>query len=259
MYFSEKINSNIYTFSLTIPDYETGVFGGKVSELRLVKNDEIVTSKNNLNLTQINKYLKDNNIISCTFRGKENIEIIQFLNNLDFKFIATYNTISLSKKEFKEINLNSNLIIKKLNKDQFEEILELESKVFDFSTYQIDNRFNSEITSKRNALRVKSYFNKKGNYIFAAEHLNVIIGFLQFNIDYKNGIADCVNGAIHIDYQGHFVGPKLYSDSFKKIFKMKINTILGGYCTQNFSVSKIFKACNFRIINQEIHLRIKID
>ena len=55
-----------------------------------------------------------------------------------------------------------------------------------------------------------------------------------------------------------FVGPKLYSNSFATIFNLGVDKITGGYCTQNYLVAKIFKACNFRITNQEIHLRIKI-
>lgn len=258
MFFCEKINSINQTFKFHIPDYETKVFGGKIGELRLVKPEISIDKSEIFPLNTLKHYLISNDIIACTFRGKEDIHIVQALIKLGFDFIATYNSIEVEEKSFKKIKISTNLEVSKAEPNEFEEIIKLESDVFDYSTFQIDKRFDNSVTSYRNALRVKSYFDKPGHYASIIKYLGKVVGFLQFKIDFENKIADCVNGAIHQEFQGLFIGPKLYSDSFAAIFNLGVDKITGGYCTQNYPVAKIFKACNFRITNQELHLRIKI-
>uniref|UniRef100_UPI00404831AF hypothetical protein n=1 Tax=Algoriphagus sp. TaxID=1872435 RepID=UPI00404831AF len=258
MYFCEKINSINQIFKFHVPDYETIVFGGKIGELRLVKKEIDFNKTEIFPLNNLRDYLISNKIIACTFRGKEDIHIVQTLIKFGFDFIATYNSIEVDEKSYKRIKISTKLEVCKAEENEFDEILTLESNVFDFSTFQIDNRFENSITSYRNALRVKSYFDKPGHYASIIKYLGKIVGFLQFKVDFENKVADCVNGAIHQDFQGLFIGPKLYSESFSSIFKLGVDKITGGYCTQNYPVAKIFKACNFRITDQEIHLRIKI-
>jgi len=257
MFFCEKINSINQIFKFYVPEYETIVFGGKIGELRLVKEDMSIDKSEILPLSSLKNYLICNQILACTFRGKEDIHIVQTLIKFGFDFIATYNSIEVDSKSFKKIKISVNLEVCKAELNEFDEILKLESDVFDYSTFQIDKRFENSITSYRNTLRVKSYFDKPGHYALIIKYLEKVVGFLQFNIDFENKIADCVNGAVHQEFQGLFIGPKLYSDSFDFIFSLGINKITGGYCTQNYAVAKIFRACNFRITNQEIHLRIK--
>ena len=258
MFFYEEINSIKRIFKFYVPEYETIVFGGKMGELRLVKQEMSIDKSEILPLNMLRDYLSSNEIIACTFRGKEDIHIIQNLIKSGFNFIATYNSIEVDEKSFKKIKISANLEVCKAEVDSFNDILKLESDVFDYSTFQIDNRFENSVTAYRNALRVKSYFDKPGHYASIIKSSGKVAGFLQFKIDFENKIADCVNGAIHEKFQGLFVGPKLYSDSFVSIFNLGIDRITGGYCTQNYPVAKIFKTCNFRITNQEIHLRIKI-
>ena len=140
--------------------------------------------------------------------------------------------------------------------NDFEEVLNLEKEVMDFSTFQIDPLIDSEVASQRNVIRVKSYFNNPNHRLYVVRKGEDIIGFLQFVVDFEKGEANCVNGAIAKEYQGLFVGPKLYSYAFKSVFDLGIYKIFGGYSAQNKPVVKLFSACNFRIIGEEIHLRL---
>lgn len=244
-------------FELKTPDYEIPVFGGKIAELRLVShNPNEYTNVEKFPLNNIEDYLIRNKILACTFRGKEDIILIQHLNDLGFKFIATYNAFMGDCNEFNEIKLRTNLKIIKATENDFEGILAVELKVFDYSTFQIDPLFNNQITSLRNILRVKSYFKNPNHITYIAKSDDKVIGFIQFVTNIEKKAAECVNGAIDPEFQGFFVGPKLYSDAFKNIFDSGISRITGGFCTQNIPVSKIFKAFNFKIVDQEIHLRL---
>lgn len=246
-----------WLFELTIPEYETTTFGGKMSELRLVPKRCL--SSPSFALDYIDEYLMTNDILACTFRGKEDTRLVQYLNELGFKFIGTFNTMVCKELEFKEIPMQTDLIVMDGQKRDYDAILEIESRVFDYSSYQLDPLFLNEITAYRNVLRVKSYFNNPNHHSYIIKNEKKVIGFLQFLIDDINKIGKCVNGAVDPDYHGMLVGPKLYSDAFKHIFdSFFMNKIISGCSNQNIPVLKIHRACGFRITDHEIHLRLKI-
>ena len=110
-------------FKFHVPEYETIVFGGKIGELRLVKQEISIDKSEIFPLNTLKHYLISNDIIACTFRGKEDIHIIQALIKLGFDFIATYNSIEVDEKSFKKINISTNLEVSKAELNEFEEIL----------------------------------------------------------------------------------------------------------------------------------------
>jgi ribosomal protein S18 acetylase RimI-like enzyme len=237
---------NMY-FGLTVPDYEIGNFGYKVGELR--KIDSVGT------FDDIIAYCISNDILSCTFRGKEDINIVRYLNSIGFQFVSTFYTLSCDRDEFKRIDIDNDLNVIEATKNDFDRILEIESKVFDYSTYQIDPLFPNDITSKRNVKRVSFYFPNPDHHTFIIMKDNLILGFIQ--CVYDKGIVHYVNGAVDPDFHERFVGTKMYSESFLSVFNSGIDKILSGVSAQNTRALKIHMATGFRIIDQEIHLRWK--
>ena len=244
-------------YQLNIPEYEVPVFGYKIGELKLKEGDGNHSggSQEVLSLLGIKDYLKKNGVLACTYRGKENIDTVRFLNDLGFKFVGTYNDCCCHRNEFKEINIRSTLEVRVASINELEEILLLEDKIFDFSSFRIDPLFNSIVTAQRNVVRVKSYFANPLHRIYILKVKGKIAGFLQFIVESETGTANCVNGAIATEFQGLFIGPKLYSDAFKSVFELGISKIYGGYSNQNIAVAKLFSACNFRNIEQTILIR----
>jgi ribosomal protein S18 acetylase RimI-like enzyme len=246
-----------YILGLTMPEYETNIFGGKMSELRAIKNEGQRVSLI-LPLENIESYCRCGNILACTFRGKEDMKLVRYLNNIGFQFVSTFSTISCTKNEFKPIKAISDLKVTVAKEEDHSEILNIESKVFDYSTYQLDDRFPNEITAFRNVVRVTSYFHNPNHCTYVIRHEGKVIGFSQFLIDTVHKTAKAVNAAVDPMYHGMFVGPKLYSDAFKDIFDWGILSITSGCSNQNTAALKIHQACGFRITEQEIHLRLKL-
>lgn len=246
---------NDWLFELTIPEYEISTFGCKIGELKKINIDP--PYKNIFDLNEIGSYCKTNDILSCTFRGKEDINIIRYLNSLGFQFVSTFYTLSCDHEEFKRIDIDNELKVIEATEKDFDRILEIESKVFDYSTYQIDPLYPNDITSLRNVKRVKFYFPNPNHHSFIIRKGDIIIGFIQFLYDNTNGIAYAENGAVDPDFHEQFIGTKLYSESFVSIFNSGINKIMSGVSAQNDRALKIHLATNFKIINQEIHLRWK--
>ena len=244
-------------FQLTTPEYEVPVFGDQIGELELISTElsEIDIMKT-VPLSGLEDYMEQNKILACTFRGKEDINIVRLLCETGFKFVGTYNKFRGSFDEFKEIVSNSNIEVNRASEEEYEEILTLEERVFDYSTFQIDPLLDPQITAYRNAVRVKSYFNNSLHRAFNIRVNKQLAGFIQFLVDDKRNVAACVNAAVDPGFQGLFIGPKLYSDAFKMIFNSGVKKINGGYSNQNPAVAKIISACHFKIVDQEIHLRI---
>jgi ribosomal protein S18 acetylase RimI-like enzyme len=238
---------------LSTPHYELPVFGYKVGELRVIKNTQDTTDY--IPFTEFKGYIKENGIRICTFRGKENIHIIRLLESIGFQFVSTYNVVNCSKEEFAEIKTDGKIKIELANQKDYEKILEIERTVFDASTFSIDPLIEEEIASKRNAIRVKSHFNKPNHRIYISRVDNNIAGFIQFIADIENKKADTLNAGIHPQYQNMKIGKALFSKAFKTLFDEGCEMITSDYSTQNIGSGKLHILCNFRIIHQEIHLR----
>ena len=251
-YFNDK------RFVLSWPEYEIPVFGAKIGELRLIQNldSENESTAPKVKLCDIQEHLERQKYLACTYRGKEDISIVRYLTELGFKFVGTYIDSRCEADNFREIKINSPYTIELARDDDYPDILAIEEKIFDYSTFQIDPLFDKKVVARRNVLRVKSYFNHNSHKSFVLRVKGKVAGFLQFIIENENFRAECVNGAIHPAYQGLFIGAKLYSDAFKSIFDMGIKNILGGYCNQNMAVSKLFYTCGFRDVSRNIHLRL---
>lgn len=248
-------------FKISEPKYEIDNFGYKVAELRLINTPEKLKYGDiSFSMNFLRDYLKQRIVIACTFRGEEDIKLVRYLDSLGFKFVGTFNTMKCIKSEFKEITIKSNLKTKMTTGlvDEAKQILNIEKKVFDYSSYQLDPDFPNEITAKRNVMRVKSYFGDKNHVIFTIKQKNKVLGFLQFIINKEKHTANCVNGAVDPEFQGMFVGPVLYSEAFNSIFNFGVNEITSGCSNQNIGALKIHTNCGFRIINNEIHLRLKL-
>lgn len=247
-------------FQLTVPEYETANFRSKMSELKLLGNiDNIVVDINVIfSLNSLALYMKEENISACTFKGKEDIKIIQLLNDMGFKFIGTFTSMYVTFDGLKKINYNPNYYVILATQADNPQILELESKVFDYSSYQLDDRFPNEITSKRNAKRVESYFNNHNELCFVIKDKSKIIGFIQA-IYRSTERIELVNGALDPCYHSKGIGKTLYYLTFKWMFDLlgvvRIDT---NFCTQNIPVLKINKELGFQFNDQEIHLRLKL-
>jgi ribosomal protein S18 acetylase RimI-like enzyme len=247
-----------FYFRLSVPEYEIPVFGYKIGELRRVflRGDE---SFNVVDLSELRTFLNEIEIRICTFRGEEDITVTRLLQDLGFLFVGTYKTVECEKKSFKKFKINSDLQVTGLDVHEFDQVIELENDVMDFSTFQLDLLVDASISALRNVERVKSYFNRSNHKIFVMRNGETVIGFLQFLVDTDSKIAECVNGAIHKNFQNLFFGPILYSESFNNVFKLGIEKIIGGFSTQNTRVNKLFSQFNFRITDEEIHLRLFCD
>lgn len=244
-------------FQLLTPDYEVPVFGYKVGELRLL--DGVIPDNSILPLSEFETYLSDNNIRICTFRGKENIHVIQLLEKIGFKFISTYNIVECERGEFAEIQKDQEYKISIATPDDYDDILEIEKTVQDYSTFSIDHLIDDKIASVRNSIRVKSHFTKPNHRIYVVKVNNVIAGFIQFVVDIKNKRAETLNAAIHPEFQKVKIGKSLFSDAFKTLFKEGCKIITSDYSSQNIGSAKLHKMCKFRIVDQEIHLRYYLD
>jgi ribosomal protein S18 acetylase RimI-like enzyme len=238
---------------MTIPDYELPVFGFKVGELRFSENIE--DNVELLPFSGIKDYLKEKEIKICTFRGKENIHIIRLLENIGFKFVSTYNKGSWYKEDFPEIKMNESVEICLATTNDYDKVLDIERTVLDFSTFSVDPLIDEKITSKRNSIRVKSHFSKPNHRIYISKINNNIVGYFQFDVNVKNKKADALNAGIHTDYQKMKIGRALFSGALKILFKEGCEVITSDYSTQNIGSGKLHLLCNFRITDQEIHLR----
>ena len=245
-------------FELTIPEYETANFGYKMSELRFIGKYEDTQPGDYLFLmNNIAEFLSVNNIMACTFRGKEDIKIVQYLNELGFAFIGTFTSMYCLPHEFKQIPINENYKVVMAKESDHPGILALEERVFDYSSYQIDSRFLSDMTAKRNAKRVASYFGNPNQFCFILRDEEMkVIGFIQALC--VDNVIDLVNGALDPAYHGKRIGASLYYGSFLLMFNSGASIINTNFCTQNIPVLKIKKACGFRFKDQEIHLRLKL-
>jgi hypothetical protein len=245
-----------YIFHLTTPEYEAAVFGYKIGELRSISSKSINLEKTEIvSICHFEKYIIENEIKICTYRGEEKIGIIRLLMELGFLFVGTFSEVSCKKEEFNDLSYKKDFDFSIAGPDEYNEILKLEATVFDYSTFQIDPLVDLEIAFKRNKRRVKSYFNRSGHVIYVVRINEKIAGFLQFVIDPKENYADCVNGGIHPDFQKVSLGVVLYSKSFSKVFDTGIQLIKSGFGVQNIAMSKIFSLFNFKLDSQEIHLR----
>jgi ribosomal protein S18 acetylase RimI-like enzyme len=242
---------NNYYFNLSIPVYELPVFGFNVGELRLIENIE---NKSFL-FSDFKAHLKEQEIKICTFRGKENIHIIRLLESIGFKFVSTYNIVECYKKEFAEIETNNKVKICLANTSDFDKTLEIEKTVLDFSTFSIDPLIDGNIASKRNSIRVQSHFAKPNHRIYVSKINNKITGFIQFNVDIKNKKAETLNAGVNPEYQKMEIGKALFSKAFKILFKEGCEIITSDYSTQNIGSGRLHILCNFRIVDQEVHLR----
>jgi ribosomal protein S18 acetylase RimI-like enzyme len=244
-------------FRLFFPEYETPVFGQKVCELRSasIHPNEVQECEH---LSDLYEYLSANKYLFCTYRGVEDIHIVRILNSLGFEFVSTYKNVQCNAHDFREIPLNSDLDISVGDHYDHDKALMLEKGVMDYSTFQIDPLVDANLSSNRNVVRVKSYFSHPQHKMYVLRKGTELIGFLQFLVDGEARVADCVNGAIAREYQRLFIGPRLYSEAFKSLFKMGIKTIRGGFSSQNKPVVKLFAACNFRVVSEEIHLRLSV-
>jgi ribosomal protein S18 acetylase RimI-like enzyme len=243
---------NLLNFRLSTPEYELPVFGYRVGELRLI---EEAINEEAKPISELINYLKSNEIKTCTFRGPEEINAIRLIENIGFRFVSTYNQVECKIEEFKEIKTQTNYETNIADSQEFEEILQIEKLVNDFSTFSIDPLIDSCIASQRNMIRVKSHFKKENHRIYIVKINGKIAGFIQFVLDVSNKIAHTLNAAIHPDYQKANIGKTLFSNSFKAIFNEGCNIITSDYSIQNIGSAKLHTMCNFRIVKQELHFR----
>lgn len=254
---------NQWMFKLTTPEYETEIFGGKMGELRLIKTlDKLKEGDISLSMSFFPDFMLQRGILACTFRGQENTNLVQYLNGIGFKFIGTFMSMkceNLCQDYLKPFKAPNNYSWEEASEKDYNRILEIESKVFDYSSFQIDKRFPNEITSYRNVLRVKSYFNHQNHHIYIVKDNNKIVGFIQAIVDKENHKVELVNGGLDPDYHGKGVGTKLYNLTFNMFFSvMGINIITTNFCVQNIPVLKIKQAYGFTLTGTEIHLRLKL-
>jgi len=246
-----SFKGDIGTLSLTSPEYETNIFGGLMGELRQ-SND---TDSSHLPIDDIYSFLKKEGFLACTFRGNEDVGVVRRLNELGFKFVGTFSEMSCCAEDFRGIKICNNSVSIALESD-YEDMANICHKVFDYSTYQIDNRFPNRVTSYRNVLRLKSYFGNPDHRSYVIKHFGEIAGYIQFVIDGQT--AHTVNAAIDPSCQGMFFGVKLFTDAFKHLFSSGIKRATTGYCNQNRAIVKIYNAFNFKLDKHEIHLRLLI-
>ncbi len=247
---------NDFLFKLTTPDYEIPVFGFKVGELRLVNSLDV--DENSIPFTELTTYLGNMDIKICTFRGEESINVVRLLQDVDFKFVSTYNKVICTKEDFKEIPNTTNFNIDLARELDYEDILEIEKTVLDYSTFSIDSLIEVDKASIRNAIRVKSHFKKKNHRIYVTRKDGKIVGFIQFLVDIDNKKADTLNLGIHPDYQSMGIGKSLFSDTISGIFKEGCELVTSDFSTQNIGSGRLHFLCNFKLEAQEIHLRYYI-
>jgi len=238
-----------FPMEVSIPNYEKVNFGCAVAELRLRPKAEVDDE-----WMALSSILGDKDIDVCTFKGREDTRLVQVLNDMGFKFISTFYTLSLDRTDFMETtHENIALRVEEATDADIERVYDIERGVFDYSTYQMDDRLSADKMSERNVRRVASYVGKPNNLIFLIKRDSAILGFIQFL--YDDDIAHAVNGAIVRSLQDQFVGSLMYSGAFKSIFNTGITTITSGVSAQNIRALRIHQACGFKIIDAEIHLR----
>lgn len=248
---------NDLVFELSTPEYELPVFGFKIGELRLI-NASIPNTTNFdiIPLSGIINYFTEHNIRICTFRGKEDIKVVRELEKCGFLFVSSYNVVECAKNDFRHINIVSKFNVEVAKESDFDEILAIEKLVKDYSTFSIDPLISDNASSSRNVIRVRSHFSKKNHRIYIVKVDSIIAGFIQFVVDYEKRIAHTLNAAIRPEYQGNNIGKVLFSDSFKAIFSDNCDLITSDYSTQNIGSARLHEKCNFKIIRQDIHLRL---
>ena len=249
------------TFELTSPEYETKNFGGKMGELRVITLPYTPSQTLGYICTELddlpNRLVRDG-YLACTFRGKEDTQLVRYLDTLGFKFVGTYRMFSCYNKDFMSYSIPpNNLEVVFAHEDDYSRILEIESQVFDYSTFQIDDRFPADVTAKRNVQRVKSYFNNPNHVCYVVKSKGFVIGFNQFIVDYEARCAENVNSAVDPNSQNRYVGTKLYLESFRNVLSV-YDMVTGGVCTQNPRPTRILNTMGFKFIDQEIHLRLKL-
>lgn len=246
-----KFSNGRWNFNLNTPKYEIPTFGGKIGELRLTENNV-----NCYPLDELITYLKNNDYLACTFRGEEEINLVRTLNDLGFKFVASYRFFRCYYYEFTPVDaFIDGLTIRTASESDYDAILDIESRVFDYSTYQIDPYFRKDVTAHRNVLRVKSYFTNPNHVCYVAKLNDVVVGFIQFLIDKETGVAENVNSAILPEHHGKHIGAVLYAKGFEKAFDAGAKVTTGGVCVQNPRPFKLLNRMGFKFTDQEIHLR----
>jgi len=247
---------NDWYFKLTVPEYETPIFGGLMGEIRVVSKEEFLDQQY-FKYIALKDYLSNSDLLACTFRGKEDTPLIMYLQSLGFMFVGTFSNVLCTKANFRILSMFDRSHISLATEDDYEHMSNIQARVFDYSTHQLDPRLNTDITSKRNVLRLQSYFNRSGHRVYVYKLRGAVLGYLQFIVG--DGTATCVNGAVDPDYHGMFVGAPLYSYAFNDLFiNEECNSITSAFCNQNKPVSKLHQALGFKIMSHEVHLRLII-
>lgn len=246
-------------YSLIHKSYDDELFGTKVYELiEDGKNDSVVN-----HVSELERLKNDLKTIDfCTFRGKYCFEMTCFLEVNGFRYIDDYLSMKVQREQFRPIFPNDRFSVKVILGEPTNEIqnqiLTIESTVYDYSSFQADRRIDNEISSRRNCQRVKSHFKKKDHVIFYVvdpQNIEKVVGFFQFVI--QGNVAEGMNGAIMEGYQNNFLGPALYSFSCRYIFDYyaTVNVIDIGLGFNNNRVYRIFDKLKFSFVSREIHFR----
>ncbi|MBT7790862.1 MAG: hypothetical protein HN757_18545, partial [Calditrichaeota bacterium] len=247
---------NLQIYKLKIPEYETPVFGHKVGELRIVdKDDRVIPAGDIRALKHLESLMFKEDMKFCTFRGDEELNVVRSLQDAGFVFVSSYADVMCNRADFRGLEVVREFGFSQAAREDFTEILDVEYKVFDYSSFQVDPNIDPEKAKQRNCKRVESSFNKSGHVIYCLRVKQKIVGFLQFVLDEKRKEAVCANGAIHPDYQGYSLGAILYSKSFSEVFSLGYEVIKSGYSFQNKAMANIFSSMNFVLSRSEIHLR----
>ena len=208
-------------------------------------------SHRNIEATDSNNYLKENNIINKNISNKDLLDLEKKFNNkIKLIFIEIENNIKLSLTEHfnnlqyiekdldKKINIklenNNNLIENKI-KDIIRELFN-NDKIYEYINNNIKYQFNDIYNQLENIIKNKDYtLNEKQNNLYFDEKILEV----EKNNDYK------------IDQSNYDIKKKLTIEIENKI------KILGNIFNEN--IQQIFNNINERILDNEKDLKKTFD
>ncbi len=172
--------------------------------------------------TEIIKLINDiNEVIFIDAKvSTTNIKLLHYLQSIKFRVVDCSISFSVRKCESYP-ELNQNIVVRKANKDDLEDVLRIASSSFAFSRFHQDPNISLDVANKIKREWAHNFFRSlRGDLMYVAsyEKFKNIVGFILLRHNQKNSFGkEVIIDLIATDrkFMGRGVGRSLLKEMFK--------------------------------------------